>query len=293
MLAVSGVLERPVFSVGGHEFRWADIAKRADWGALRRDAALAPADASDSELDEAGARFRYERGLVAAEELEAWLDRWDLTVREWREYLRRSLTRSGALTGSDTAKEVDERLVWAEAVCSATLERLAQELAAKAAVGEALSETDLDRAYERFVAEAVTPEALASSLEIRKVDWIRVDCRTLLLASEPAAREAALCVRDDGMALAEVSAQAGVEMREHSLYLEDAAGELGQALLSARTGELLGPLPLADRFALVLVDDKVEPTLDDPEILRRVQEAVRRRAIEREVVNRVTWHERV
>lgn len=281
-----------MFSVGGHEFRWSDVAERADWGALRRDAAIAHADVSDSELDDAGARFRYERGLVAAEELEAWLDRWDLTVREWRDYLRRSLTRDGALTGSDPVKEVDERAVWAEAVCSGTLERLAQELAAKAAAGDALSETDFDRAYERFVAEAVTPQALASILEIRKAGWIRVDCRTLLLSSEPAAREAALCIRDDGMALAEVSAQAGVEMRDHALYLEDAAGELGQALLSARTGELLGPLPLADRFALVLVDEKVEPTLDDPEILRRVQEAVRRRAIEREVVNRVTWHER-
>jgi hypothetical protein len=114
-----------------------------------------------------------------------------------------------------------------------------------------------------------------------------------VLPTGDGAREAALCVRDDGMALAEVATHAGAELREHSLVLEDAEGELGEALLSARTGELIGPLVLGDRFALVLVDGKVEPSLDDPEILRRAQEAARRRAIEREIVNRVTWHERV
>lgn len=273
MLAVSGVLDRRVFSVGGRGFRWAEVAERVDWGSLAR-------AGSEGELDEAETRFRYERNLVAAEEMEAWLDRWDLTVSEWRDYLR------------GTAAD-DDRGDWVAAVCSGALERAAQDLAARAAAAAALGDADLDRAYERFVAEAVTPDVLRSVLETRKADWIRVDCRTLVLPSEAAAREAALCVRDDGMALAEVASQAGVEMREHSTYLEDAADELGKALLSARTGELLGPVPLADRFALVLVDDKAEPTLDDPEILRRVQEAARRRAIEREVVNRVTWHERV
>lgn len=273
MLAVSGVLDRRVFSVGGRGFRWAEVAERVDWGSLAR-------AGSEGELDEAETRFRYERNLVAAEEMEAWLDRWDLTVSEWRDYLRGTAA-------------VDDRGDWVAAVCSGALERAAQDLAARAAAAAALGDADLDRAYERFVAEAVTPDVLRSVLETRKAHWIRVDCRTLVLPSEAAAREAALCVRDDGMALAEVASQAGVEMREHSTYLEDAADELGKALLSARTGELLGPVPLADRFALVLVDDKAEPTLDDPEILRRVQEAARRRAIEREVVNRVTWHERV
>jgi hypothetical protein len=296
VLAVAGVLERRVFSVGGREFRWSDVADTADWDDLRRTAgnglaALAAAPPTDGEVQEAGARFRYDRNLVAGEEMEAWLRRWELTVQEWRGYLARTLARGRA--GTAEAVEPDERAVWAEAVCSGTLERLAQELAARAAAAQALGEDDLDRAFARFVADAQDHRTLESLLEIRKADWLRVDCRTLVLDSETAAREAALCVRDDGMALAEVSAQAGVAMREHSLYVEDAADQLGKALLSARTGELLGPLPLADRYALVLVDGKVEPALDDPEILRRVQEAARRRAIEREVVSRVTWHERV
>jgi hypothetical protein len=280
VLVVSAVLERPVFSVGRRQFRWADAAKRLDWEALRGAASSSPREISDAELAEAEARFRYERSLVAAEEMESWLERWELTVGEWRQYLR------GNLSG-------DERAAWVQAVCSGALERAAEELAARAAAAEATGEPDLERAYSRFLAEAINPEALGSLLEARKADWIRVDCRTLVFPLAAAAREAALCVRDDGMALAEVASQAGVEMREHSVHLEDAADELGKALLSARTGELLGPIPLADRFALVLVDDKVEPALDDPEILRRVQEAARQRAIEREIVNRVTWHERV
>ncbi len=296
MLAVSGVLERPVFSVGGREFRWSDVAATADWDDLRQTAAdgvaaLAATDVADSEVRQAGARFRYDRNLVSGEEMEAWLARWELTVTEWREYIARAVARGHGARAGDV--ETNERMVWAEAVCSGTLERLAEQLAARAAAADALGEADLDRAYERLVASSQDQKALASLLESRKADWLRVDCRTLVLESEGAAREAALCVRDDGMALAEVAAHAGAPTREHSLYVEDAAGELGNALLSASTGELLGPLPLADRFALVLVDGKVEPSLEDPEILRRVQDLAQRRAVEREVVNRVRWHERV
>ena len=273
MLAASGVLERPVFSVGRRQFRWSDVVERLDWTAF-------PQPRGEGDADEAEARFRYERGLVAAEEMEGWLARWQISVGEWRDYLRGSVDQG-------------ERGRWVTAVCSGALDRAAEDFAARAAAAEALGEPDLDLAYARFVAEAVTPDALRSILEARKADWIRVDCRTLVLPSGDGAREAALCVRDDGMALAEVAAQAGAELREHSLHLEDAEGDLGKALLSARTGELLGPVPLGDRYALVLVDAKVGPSLDDPEILRRAQEAARRRAIEREVVNRVTWHERV
>ncbi len=276
MIAVSVVLERPVFTVGRRQFLWREVAERVDWDGLRR---RAGGSGEEVDVEEAGARFRYERNLVAGEEMEAWLARWELTVAEWRAYLRRSLAEG-------------DRGLWVEAVCSGTLEREAEELAARAAAAEALGEPDLDRAYARFVAEAADPATLESLLGARRSDWLRTDCRTLVFETEAAAREAALCVRDDGMALTEVAAQAGVDVREHSLHLEDARGELGDALLSARTGELLGPLPLADRYALVLVDDKVEPSLADPEILRRVQEAARRRAIEREVVNRVIWHER-
>jgi hypothetical protein len=272
VIATSGVLERPVFTVGRRQFRWQEVAERLS--AVPRSEPI-----DERELPDAEARFRYDRGLVAGEEMEAWLRRWELSVAEWRDYLR------GALPD-------DERGRWIAAICSGALERAAGELAARAAAADALGENDLDRGYDRFLADAVTPEVLRSLLVARSSDWLRVDCRTLVFDTEAAAREGALCIRDDGMALTEVAAQAGAEIREHSLHLEDAKGELGQALLSARVGELLGPLPLADRFALVLVDAKVDPTLDDPEILRRVQEAARRRAIEREVVNRVVWHER-
>jgi hypothetical protein len=286
--AAPELLGRPVFTVGGRQFRWSDVVERVDWDSLRK-AAARPATAGDRELADAEARFRYDRNLVAAEEMETWLASWGVTVREWRDHLRRELAADA--TPSTTVD--DERAVWAEAVCSGALEQAARELAAAAAAAEATGEPDLARARERLLANAMSGDALEALVRTRHTDWIRADCRTLVLPNEPAAREAALCIRDDGMALAEVAAQARVEMREHSVYLEDATDELGKALLSARTGELVGPLPLADRHVLVLVDDKVEPTLGDPEILRRAQEAARRRAIEREVVNRVTWHERI
>jgi hypothetical protein len=122
---------------------------------------------------------------------------------------------------------------------------------------------------------------------------LRVNCRTLTFDDEDAAREAALCVREDGMALAEVGLRAGVEVGEHRLMLGDTGPTLANALLSARPGEFVGPVASGDGYVLVLVEDKIQPSLDDLEIRQRLEQEAARRAIEREVVNRVRWHERV
>ncbi len=282
MLAVSGVLERPVFTVGSRQFRWSDAAEIVDWETVRRNAAVTGESVDDTAEEEAGKRWRYERSLVAGEEMEAWLDRWDLEVADWRAFVRRSVS-----SEKPSATEAGEREVWAEAVCSGELERAARDLAAREAATEAAGGMDALRV------SACGERELEGLLAAMRADWIRVDCRTLTLQSENAAREAALCVRDDGLALAEVAEQAGAELAEHRLILGDTDPALSEALMSARTGELLGPLRVGERWVLILVEEKSDPTIDDLEIRQRLEQEAMRRALEREVVNRVRWHERV
>jgi len=282
VLAVSGVFERPVFTVGSRQFRWSDVAESVDWETLRRKAAVTGESVDDAAVEEAGKRWRYDRSLVAGEEMEAWLERWDLQVADWRAFVRRSAAGDAQPTG-----EAGEREIWAEAVCSGELERAARDLAAREAATEAAGGMDA------LHASACGEKELESLLASMRADWIRVDCRTLTLSSENAAREAALCVRDDGLPLAVVAEQAGAELAEHRLILGDTDKALSEALMSARTGELLGPLPVGERWVLILVEEKSDPTIDDLEIRQRLEQEAMRRALEREVVNRVRWHERV
>src|SRR2546428_13681973 len=87
-----------IFTVGGTAYVWEDVVLAAhlwgDWTALEqrvRDglACLARLDEDDedgldeADVDAAGTEFRYARDLVAAADLEAWLDRPGLTGDAW------------------------------------------------------------------------------------------------------------------------------------------------------------------------------------------------------------------
>ena len=303
------VLERPVFGAGDHDYRWADVVAAARhwgrWSELERRtadglAALAqlPEKIAQSELDDSMQAFRYERSLIAAEEMEAWLGHWGLKAKDWSGYLRREVARTRA-TG-EGASPPDEMDVWTEAVCSGSLAELARDLAARVAAAEAGGvkpgpvESDLarmDEEHTAFVQRALTPEAAAKALELRNADWVRLSYIALEFSEIAMASEAAFLVREDGLTPADVAGRAGVPLHEREAFLEEVEPELSEPLLSAPTGELVGPLHVRDGFALVCVNEKVAPTLADPVIQERLQDEVPRRALEREVRNRVRWHE--
>lgn len=309
MGAPQEVLERPVFSVGGQEYTWADVLAAARrWGRWEEletrtsegVAALDRADVSEADVDRAGQEFRYARNLLAAEEMEAWLRHWGLTAREWTAYLRRAIARTR--TDGEPGATAGEAEIWAEAVCSGELAELARELAARAAAAEALGEmpgsvdSDLarmDEALDAFRESTLTPQSRAKALELRSSDWVRLSYTALELPQAGMAKEAALCVREDGLSLNDVAGRAGVSAHEREALLAEVDADLSKPLLSAPPGELVGPVAVSDGFVLLRVNKKVNPTLDDPVINGLLEDEVPRRAIEREVRNRVQWHERL
>jgi hypothetical protein len=311
MVLQAEVLDRPVFAVGDHEYRWADIVAAARhwgrWVELERRtadglAALGglPEEIGHAELDEAMQAFRYALRLIAADEMEAWLQRWGLDTKDWAGYLRRQIA-CGRATG-EGGSAADEREVWAEAVCSGALVELARDLAARVAAAEAGGvepgpvDSDLSRMeaeHAAFVEGALTPEAAVKALELRNADWVRLSYTALEFPEAAMASEAALLVREDGLSPADVAGRAGVPLEEREAFLEDVEPGLSESLLSAPTGELVGPLRVGNGFALLRVNEKVAPTLADPAVQERLQEEVPRRALEREVRNRVRWHEQL
>ncbi len=322
---------RDVFCAGGRVFRWEDVVLaaelRGDWKeieerALDNLALLAFADTAaeavipQDEIDGAADDFRYERDLITAEELERWLARWRLDAETWLDWIHASLLRDRLPDFVLPAKpQVDPRqvelAVLGEAVCSGELERLARQLAGRAAIGEREKERTqapdeepgptgtlverrevfarLELSYERFRDEVLTPDALAARVKAHLTDWTRIDCSVLRLPGEDAAREAAMAVRQEGVALERLAEEIGEATEEGVEFLDEAEPEVRDVLLSARPGELVGPVSVGDEFVLVSLRAKIPPMPDDPEVKEKAESSLLEGLVAREVDNRVTW----
>jgi hypothetical protein len=319
-----GVAGRPVFTLDGELFSWADViaAARLDgsWRELqemarqgvacqKRLAASGEQLAADEVVD-ATTRFRYALSLLAGEELQQWLGHWWLTAAEWRDYVKRMLLRerwAGEL--GDTAERFpvsDDELagaLWPEAVCSGFLKRLALKVAADGALAVAAGEAiagdrggalaRIHPSAARARADAITADAVAHEIASHSLEWLRLEGSVLEFTAEDAAREAALCIRADGQPLAEVAEASGVHPRVLRVYVADVDAELSPILVAAREGELVGPVPRDGGFALLLVEKKTPPTKADPEVRRRAEERIVERAVDRAMRDHVQWHERL
>lgn len=315
---------RSLFTVAGRSYAWEDVLLaaelRGELGALERQTrqGLAclkrlAADAGDvpSEAVRAAATvFRYDRNLLAAEELEAWLDDRGLTVSDWNGYLRRLVLRE---RWEDELERIEaefpvgddevEAALPAEAVCTGLLRRAAERLAEDAALAAANDavEDDADdstsiaglaRAADAMRSRVPSPPELEREVAAHALDWIRIEAETLELADAEAAREAALCVRVDGRLLTDVAEDCGVPANAVVLYLGDAEPELQATLASATPGELIGPVAHGAGHMLLQLRAKTEPSADDPELERRAAAVLAARRVDRELRDRVVWHER-
>src|SRR5262245_23816251 len=150
---------RSLFTIGNRSYAWEDLVAAGclwgDWLTLEgrvRDGLICLAkqddlddddeDAlSEEEVDEAAAEFRYARDLVAADDLEAWLEQRGLTIDSWLDYIRSSLLLARWADDLEEIREEyeadDDEVAEAlacEAVCSGLAARLAERLSGRAAV---------------------------------------------------------------------------------------------------------------------------------------------------------------
>ena len=328
---MNSLLGQLVFSIGRQQYYWDDVILSArlwgDWADLEKElregiACLKRLDKAEEEFDpeeleSAANDFRYERDLLTAEEAEAWLNRWNLSADSWMEYLQRFMLRRKwadqlveiVARYRVTKKEIHSSL-HAEAICSGHLARFARALAARASAYEKALEAGwvrdepksaeaagrirlLEASYQRFCDHVVDAQGIKNQVDAHRLDWIRFNCRYVLFYQEQMAREAALCARDDGMQLDEVAANASIAPQNATLYLDEVEPSLRDRFLSAEKGALIGPLNWDKAFGLFLVEDKIIPAVEDPEIKQRAQETLLESAVNREINKRVKWHARL
>ncbi len=98
-----------------------------------------------------------------------------------------------------------------------------------------------------------------------------------------------MCLREDGLPLDEVAAAAHATVSESRFYLDDLDPEVRPMFLAARPVDLLGPILFEGAHTLFRVTDKVMPSEQDPEILRRAETGVEGRLVAAQAQQRVKW----
>jgi hypothetical protein len=144
--------------------------------------------------------------------------------------------------------------------------------------------------HERFCEEAADAEALERMLRRHRLDWQRYRFREAAFVAEPAAREAALCVRQDGMSLDEAAGLARVAVIDRTQRLDEVDKQMNGVLLATAPGELAGPYRIDDGFLLVEVLERSQPDPDDPQVRELARAELVADALERHLVGRVHWH---
>lgn len=293
-----------LFAVGGDVYGWADVVRlakvRGEWATLVAQvrsgmAALAELEArgeahGDDEVADASRAFRYERDLLAADELTEWLDRHELTADDWTDYLRRVLARERLPEPTSCGAEDDvEPAVWAEGICSGRLEQLARDLAQRAAVSPGSPVERLDATFDDFCSTAVDPPAEAREVEANRLEWLRFTYEAVVAGDEGAAHEVVLCLRADGEALEAVAARAGMDLEAGDCWLDELDPTLGTRFLAATAGDVVGPVHVEDGFFVAHVTSKTAPSLDDADVRARAREAAVARVVGRMAADRVVW----
>ncbi|MFN2398990.1 MAG: hypothetical protein ABR543_10195 [Gemmatimonadaceae bacterium] len=147
----------------------------------------------------------------------------------------------------------------------------------------------LERAFRRFRMETLTPRAIRERIGAHHLEWIRVVCRSLAFPEAHTAREAALCLREDGAAFAEVAASARAKIHDSSFYLDEVDGSVLDRFVAAREGEFLGPIGVDGQHVLFEIVRKVMPTENEEGVRRRAERDILNTAVNREITDRVKW----
>jgi hypothetical protein len=130
---------------------------------------------------------------------------------------------------------------------------------------------EIDDAYRAAVERLICEESLLKVIETHRLDWVAVDVDAIAFAAEGAAREAILCVREDGLSMRDVGALSRHAVTRTQRFLEDVPAEHRDDLLSVEPGRLIGPLPVDGRYEVVAVLGRTTPTLQDERVAQRAR----------------------
>lgn len=274
--APASIAGRQVFSAVGVRFTVADLARRAGVGDCE-----APFAASTAAVAEE--HFRRSRGLLQADQLEAWLTSWEIGADDFRHWCR------------DVAEQTETATRWCAFVCSEGLDRVTGFLISAVAAACELGEPPQDASAfdpagwtERLLTATATTETLEAAVRTHRLDWTFLYLTRATAGSRAVAEELRHQVLSDGVDLGAAADLAACPVRdEAAIVAEVLPAALRADLAGARTGELVGPVPIESGWVVIEIRNRVAPNLDDPATRSRAEASVREGAILRAVSRHV------
>ena len=118
----------------------------------------------------------------------------------------------------------------------------------------------------------------------------RIALETMEVDSLDAAREALLCVCEDGMSMSDVADDARYPYRRAEVLLEDLPGHLQQKILNVSAGDVLEPITRGDGFQVCRVIEKAEPKSGDEAVRDRAEKRILERHFSELVARHIQWH---
>jgi hypothetical protein len=122
-----------------------------------------------------------------------------------------------------------------------------------------------------------------------RLPFTRFVVEIMELESQDAAREAVLCVRNDGLPMSEVASEGRYPYRCVEVLLEDVPEDSQQKFISVRPGSLLDPIPQGDGFQLWRVLEKHDPNPEDPAVRERIDQRIIDRHFSELCAKHIRW----
>ena len=133
---------------------------------------------------------------------------------------------------------------------------------------------ELESAYRRQCETLCTTQTRERTLSMLRLTLTRLDLETIEVESRETAREAFLCVSEDGISMAEVASEGRYPYHRAEVVLEDLPVASQRQILCAAPGEVLDPMQHGDGFQLVRLVRKIDPDLSNPEVSERVERQI-------------------
>jgi hypothetical protein len=147
----------------------------------------------------------------------------------------------------------------------------------------------MEAIWRRKREQLLTPKMRQGELSALRLPLTRFEVEMIEVESKDAAREAALCVTEDGISMEEVAQEGRYPFRRIELLLQEIDTELQQKFLSVTAGKLLDPLERGDGFHLCRIVRKIEPDANDPALHEKIDQSILHRHFSRLVADHIQW----
>jgi hypothetical protein len=147
----------------------------------------------------------------------------------------------------------------------------------------------MEAIHRRGCASLLSEKACEHEIATLRIPLTSFEVEIVELDSLDAAREALLCVREDGMSMEEVASEGRYPYRRLEMLLDDIPEELQQKFLVVQPGDALEPIARGDGFQVCRIASKVEPDIADPKVRERAEERILNRHFTELATRWIQW----